>query len=140
MPYIPQATRKRIAKTKIPTSAGELNYSFTLLYIQAESIKGDTVYDTMDKRKKFLFKEMTKFIKAFLKSKGESDYQVYNDIAGALSLSIEELNRRKAKGVDGNHVLWHDCMCASLDVLKWLTESTVNSYEDLKIKENGDVY
>jgi len=52
----------------------------------------------------------TEIVKKYLEARGES-YQHYNDIMGALTCAQHELYRRK-----------------------------ISFYEDLKIKENGDVY
>lgn len=54
--------------------------------------------------------ELTKVIIDYITTKGES-YQTYNDIIGALEGAKLELYRRK-----------------------------ISPYEDLKIKDNGDVY
>jgi len=79
MPYIKPEAREALTSLS-PSSAGELNYSITLL------------------------------VKEYLETLGES-YQTYNDIIGALECAKLELYRRKISG-----------------------------YEDVKIKDNGDVY
>lgn len=81
MPYIKPENREGFAITAVPDNAGELNYAFTFT------------------------------IKKYLEIKKELNYQVINDILGALDGAKQEFYRRVAV-----------------------------PYETEKIKENGDVY
>lgn len=130
MPYIDQKARKELKK-RSPSNPGELNYLFTLIYIKSEKIK------VVTKRRHFVKIEMLKLVKKYVKS--NICYQTFNDVSGAIALSCSELARRRGMRTP-NVNIWHDVLCAGLDVQKWLSDTHIDPYEDAKISENGDVY
>lgn len=131
MPYIGQTWRKELKK-RSPINAGEINYLFTLSYIKSSKLKSEI------KRRQFVKTEMLKIVKSYLKAK-ENNYQTFNDIAGAITLSLAEFARRKGLQ-DKQTNIWYTALIAGADVQDWLNLKHINKYEDAKISENGDVY
>lgn len=81
MPYISKEARAEIANGRSPNTPGELNYI------------------------------VTKAICAYVRNYGKINYQVINDVVGALDGAKAEFQRR-----------------------------VVGDYENLRMSENGDVY
>lgn len=138
MPYIKK--EHRVNALENPTNAGELNFALTESYrdmysyfLETNSLMGKlTCADLIHDR-------MLELINTML-GNNDKNYQSYNDVAGALLLSIEEYKRRSNQlgfyNTEFNDLLKH----ASSKTLRIILESRINPYEDLKIKENGDVF
>lgn len=131
MPYIEKTARLRMAiRGSTPENAGELNYLFTLSYIDV--LNEVAPLDDLPQA-------LTSAIDRYIWGK-EPKYQLYNDVMGALVSSSAELCRRK---VCPNPVI----MQRLYDIASVVDftggefyNNIVIPYEDHKIEENGDVY
>ena len=117
MPYISAKDdrRKKLRNGEPALSAGELNYQ--IFYY----VKHTSGFASQD----LLLIDISRFVKNFLGEK--PNYQKYNDMTGALVRCARELNRR----LNINAVFLTNFMDSY--------DAVIAIYEDLKIKENGDV-
>ena len=118
MPYITQDRRDVLDMSMEPAgTAGELNYLLTKLVIDSELF--------------FVEDILRQEIDDFLYKKESLDYQIINDVLGAITGAKLEIQRRLS-----THV--HD---DTLDrVRDKFYKEIVAPYEDKKIKANGDVF
>lgn len=119
MPYIKQNARQEFAfnLNRWAKNPGELNYVCTMavgMYGPSES--ATTV--------------IKEFIQHYISHKGVS-YQTYNDIMGVLTCMICEITRRIG--------LEHEVVQYLSKLSTNFYKETVVPYEELKIKENGDL-
>lgn len=124
MPYIKSGDGRREAlqRGEPALTAGELNYQIFYYVKHFDGFKVLDVLNPVDEAK-FIIK---KYIDQFLGEK--PNYQKYNDMTGALIRCTKEINRRLL-GV--NPYILLEIMTSYDD--------EIAKYEDLKIKENGDV-
>lgn len=115
MPYIKNdGRREKLQKGDIPQNAGELNYQLFYFLKYNPSLSNE-------ERKRIC----EKFVKQFV---GDSpNYQRYNDMTGCLVRCYCEVKRRLFFDAD-----------FLLDILGSYNKE-IDIYEDLKIKENGEV-
>lgn len=123
MPYIKREEYARAAR--LPISAGELNYAITFKIIDYLET-GSTVIQFYD--------EVTKICESYINRRGEN-YTVMNEVVGALACSAMEA-RRRCKDIQAVNRITD--MLA--DVCHHIYNELLVPYEDVKIKENGDVY
>jgi hypothetical protein len=116
MPYILANDGRREALREGDTAkvAGELNYQI-FHYVKHNDVKVGTFHIDIIKG----------FVRNFLGEK--PNYQRYNDMTGALIRCYAEVRRRL--NIDADYLLE---ICASYN-------DEIDKYEDVKIKENGDV-
>ncbi len=122
MPYIDLEARKALDFSHaIPKNAGELNYLFTTSALSTRhTIQG-------------LHVRLRWIIDEYLND-NELRYQRINDVLGALTGAKLEYARRRVAS-------YTDPVCVVFDrVAQRFYEDVAASYEDQKIKENGDVY
>jgi len=120
MPYIKDENNRReeLRKGAVAQNAGELNYQ----------VFAHVKYDKFDKEL------VKKYVRNFL---GETpNYQKYNDMTGALDRCCVEIIRRSKQ--DDNELLICPIVDEIIHILATYDEE-IGEYEDLKIKENGDV-
>jgi hypothetical protein len=122
MPYIPQPDRESVA-LRGPIKAGEINYCLSLMYQKAAKDS-----------KLNIQKEMKNIITAYIKAMG-INYQVFNDVIGAMYLSEREFVRRTSDIQTSGFIL--DAITATED---FILHKYIEPYEDEKIEQNGDVY
>jgi hypothetical protein len=116
MPYIKEDRRRELTPGTAPQNGGELNYLISMLVLEADDTRA-------------LKKEILALARLYLQAKG-MNYQHCNDIMGALTGARLEMSRRlDSKKFDG---LFHDTL------FEFYYE-IVAPYEDVKIKENGDL-
>lgn len=120
MPYIEQSARRRMDSDQDPRDAGELNYAITQHLLNTSE----------DMLEMAVEHEVQRFL-AFKRTKRDNRYSDYNDALGALDGARREYERRR--GGDGKLVIleW---------VAKDLYATVIGPYEDIKIKQNGDIY
>ncbi len=129
MPYIKSTDRLRLARGGKATSAGELNY---LLTKRVTEFLGQSEYDLGT-----LEGDFKNLIYEYCENVGFK-YQTANDVVGALVCAKMELTRR-AKSIFSKMEI--DLIGNSLDlILQDFYKDVISPYEDMKIKENGDVY
>ncbi len=117
MPYIKDENgrRKELRDGDVAKSAGELNYQI-FAYIKNSQYQGQN---------DFYIIQIIRYVEQFL---GETpNYQKYNDMVGCLNCCYKEVKRR----------LEHDIPYL-LKIIE-MYQPEINIYEDIKIKENGDV-
>lgn len=112
MPYIESVSgrRKKLENGEPALTAGELNYQI-FYYVKHNNILNPL--------------KIIDFVRNFLGKK--PNYQKYNDITGALIRCYKEIKRRLNRDVK-----------LLIEILN-LFDVEINNYEDIKIKENGDV-
>ena len=139
MPYIKKEARRRLERSNNPTIAGELNYLFTLELIKCWSVYQRDELDIKIVKPiyKFPFHKMTNLCYKYVTS-SKFNYQIINDMLGAIVGSVFEFIRRK-KAVLPKQIT--DIMINSMyRVLIEIYKIYAQNYEEGKIKENGDVY
>ena len=126
MPYIRQDRRKAIDAQLTPFlkghtchDAGELNYVITTYRIQATGCRAGSQ----------LNRDLERVFLGYIDRHGRR-YVTFNDIIGALTCAAKEINRRRP--LIGNLPLYA--------IADGLYSGVVATYEDAKIKENGDVF
>jgi len=117
MPYIKadDGRRQILRNGEAALTAGELNYQI-FYYIKHNYKKLEITLSAS---------VINSLVKHFLGEK--PNYQKYNDMTGALIRCYQEVKRRL--NIDADILI---DICASYD-------EEIANYEDLKIKENGDV-
>lgn len=124
MPYIPQDIRKHV-ELMGPRTAGELNYLITKELIQGEKTNDlSGIYG--------LLKEYV----GYHATHSAVNYQVFNDVSGAVTNAVGEYYRR----MGGNSRYTQEITHKAGDALEEFYDNYIAPYEDQKIKENGDVY
>ena len=120
MPYISAKDdrREKLRNGESALTAGELNYQifYTIKHFN-ENFKGLSGYSQ--------YAIIYTFVKQFLGEK--PNYQKYNDMTGALVRCYRECKRRL-------NIIVHEL----IDIMDSYDDK-IAVYEDLKIKENGDV-
>ena len=119
MPYIKQDARHEFAfnENRWAKTPGDLNYVCTMaLGMYGPGEPADTI--------------IKEFIKHYIDFKGVS-YQTYNDIMGVLTCMICEITRRIG--------LVPEVVNYLSKIATDFYKDTVVPYEELKIKENGDL-
>lgn len=116
MPYIKSdnGRRKKLQNCEPALNAGELNYQI-FYYVKYNKIIHYIIQA----------QQVKQFVKNFLGDK--PNYQRYNDMVGCLVLCTIEIKRRL--------YLNTDILLTIIDEY----DTEIANYEDLKIKENGDV-
>jgi hypothetical protein len=119
MPYISlkDDRREKLRLGEPALTAGELNYQI-FYYVKHN-------YINFLGRLKIGNEIIDKFVEQFLGEK--PNYQRYNDMTGALIRCYAEIKRRL--NIEFDYLI---DLCASYD-------NEIAKYEDIKIKENGDV-
>lgn len=117
MPYIKSGDGRREAlqKGESALTAGELNYQI-FYYVKHYYMINSVV------QSEIIIKD---YVDQFLEQK--KNYQRYNDMAGCLILCKKEIKRRL-------NIIIHELIDIIGDY-----DSEIAKYEDIKIKENGDV-
>jgi hypothetical protein len=120
MPYIDPSARRWLDADGEPRDPGELNYAITQHLLNTSE----------DMLEMAVEHEVQRYL-AFKRTKRDNRYSDFNDVLGALDAARREYERRR--GGDGRLVIleW---------VAKDLYSSTIAPYEDIKIKQNGDIY
>lgn len=119
MPYINSKDdrREKLVKGCKAKNAGELNFQmFSFIKHCPDSTLGQVIFD-----------QIKKYTDSFLGVKSKRKYQNYNDLTGALHCCYNEILRR---------------LGFKLEILKDVLGSydlEISAYENLKIKQNGDV-
>lgn len=132
MPYLKPERRKELASDPTPADSADLNYLFTLEYIKNNEPK---LAESSSERQEKVATALKDIVIKFLLQKNVIRYDVYNDVAGALNLSLREFFRRTQDGI-----AYFDYLEAVMRVEDWLADAMVAPYEERKIKENGDLY
>lgn len=117
MPYIKDENnrRKELRNGAIAKSAGELNFQI-FAYVKNCEYEGQPDVSPI---------QIYRFVINFM---GKSpNYQKYNDMIGCLTACYNEINRRM------------DIKLETLKEIIFNYQTEIAFYEDIKIKENGDV-
>jgi hypothetical protein len=118
MPYIDQIARTELdSGQRDPRNCGELNYKITMMALKRPSL---------EEFKQSVWNQITAYA-----DPDELRYQIINDVIGALIGSAEELNRRNPQ------------LDRYIQTLRFLARKfyveVAAPYEDLKMRENGDL-
>ena len=128
MPYISKNNdrRKKLRKGEPALLAGELNYQiFHYAKYHRKELYESLTFPYMENKQKAR-KIIEKFVSNFL---GQNpNYQKYNDMTGCLIRCYKEIDRR----LQFNPKVLFEAIMNSYD-------DEIAKYEDIKIKENGDV-
>jgi hypothetical protein len=120
MPYIESKSdrRQKLQKGEPALTAGELNYQI-FYYVKHNLSQGFPIPEQ---------KKVKHFVEQFLAKKGNPNYQLYNDMTGALVRCAKEIKRRL-------HITVENTFKEIIDSY----DDEIAKYEDKKIIENGDV-
>jgi len=118
MPYIKNENNRReeLRNGVIALTAGELNFQIFSYILDIGTKKGFHRYNKLI---------VIKMVKNFLGD--QPNYQKYNDMVGCLTCCYKELKRR------------YDAKINFLLNIIDMYDNQIADYEDIKIKENGDV-
>lgn len=118
MPYVKEERRDALDNGATPTNAGELNYRLTRLAFN-DPPELDPLLGAVDE---------------YLDSKKRKDYAVYNEVIGAITCALMERRRRLPASTvpdPGERLL--------SALAQVVYDRSVVPYEDIKIKDNGDI-
>ncbi len=140
MPYLIDADKNRLKKDNTPKKPGEINLRTTLTYLEkfrGWNRKKIILLNKKPTMLKYPALEIAKILDKYIID-GEVKYRRYNDCGGAVLFATFEFARRNPYKMPERMLNWLGQ--ATLGFLARYYAIEVASYEDIKIKENGDVY
>jgi hypothetical protein len=132
MPYI--IHERREAARNSPVTPGELNYSFTMLMIEAWQER-DVAIGVFPNYKVWARDRMD-----FYWEQSQKNYNGLNDIFGAMGGAIMEFARRVKIDSPTDAQWLHRLAQLNSQIVHEFYNEVAAPYETKKIEENGDVY
>jgi hypothetical protein len=136
MPYIKD---RRQAALNSPVTAGELNYSFTRLMIDAWAAR-ETMTGLSPNFGMWLRDRMDWYVENLKIHNSILSYSTINDILGAMAGATMEFNRRVPITNTADAKWLHLLMKVNSRVVHEFYNDVAVPYEIKRCKENGDVY